>query len=161
MRRIFILVTLLLLLCGCGTSPEITWEDEPTDYRIIVEVRGAVAYPGFYEFSNEIYLYQLIDIAGGLTTSAAIDNLNMLQIIDKNQSIIIPDKDKEVSTALININFAGKELLMTLPRIGEAKANAIIEYRKKNGNFRSTSDLMKVSGIGEAIYQALKDFITV
>lgn len=60
----------------------------------------------------------------------------------------------------ISINTASKEDLMTLNGIGEAKANAIIEYRTQNGNFKKIEDIKNVSGIGDAIYEKIKNNIT-
>ena len=59
----------------------------------------------------------------------------------------------------ISINTATKEELLTLPDIGDSKANAIIEYRKKS-KFKSIEDIKKVSGIGDKLYDKIKDFIT-
>lgn len=61
----------------------------------------------------------------------------------------------------ININTASVDELDTLPGIGESTARKIIEYRQKNGNFRSISDIMKVSGIGTSKFDKIKDFITI
>ena len=61
----------------------------------------------------------------------------------------------------VSINTASKEELMTLSGIGEAKAGAIIEYREKNGNFASIEDIKNVSGIGDAIFEKIKDNITI
>ena len=81
-------------------------------------------------------------------------------------SIIYNEPSKEtvetvLGTTLININTAGINELMTLSGVGEAKAKAIIEYREMNGSFKSIEDIKNVSGIGEAAYQKIKDFITV
>ncbi len=64
-------------------------------------------------------------------------------------------------TNKININTASLEELKTLSGIGEAKAKSIIEYRTKNGNFKSIEDLLNVSGISETIYAKIKENITV
>ena len=61
----------------------------------------------------------------------------------------------------INLNTADKTELMTLPGIGESKADKIIEYRDKNGGFSSTEDLMLISGIKEGLYNKVKDKIFV
>lgn len=61
----------------------------------------------------------------------------------------------------ININTDNKDKLMTLNGIGSSKADAIIEYRNKNGNFKSTQDIINVSGISSTIYEKIKDNITV
>ena len=50
---------------------------------------------------------------------------------------------------------------MTLPGIGEAKANAIIEFRITNGPFTKIEDIMKVSGISQNVFNKIKDYITV
>jgi len=55
--------------------------------------------------------------------------------------------------AQININTAGVDQLSTLPGIGEKKALRIIEFRKKNGRFKKTRDIMKVKGIGEKTFK--------
>lgn len=61
----------------------------------------------------------------------------------------------------ININIATQDELMTITGIGEAKANAIIEYRKEHGNFDTIEDIMNVSGIGESLFAKIKNYITV
>lgn len=61
----------------------------------------------------------------------------------------------------ININTADKAALESLPGIGPAKADAIIEYRQKMGAFKTVSDLEKVPGIGEKTLEQLKDKVTV
>lgn len=70
-------------------------------------------------------------------------------------------KKEESNSKKININSATLEELQTLTGVGESKAEAIIEYREKNGNFEKKEDLMKVNGIGEALYEKIKDGITV
>ena len=61
----------------------------------------------------------------------------------------------------ININTATSAELQVLPRIGEKVAQKIIDYRKENGKFKSTTDLLKIKGIGEKIFDLIKDRITV
>ena len=56
-------------------------------------------------------------------------------------------------TGQININTAGVDQLSKLPGIGKKKAERIISFRKKNGRFRKTRDIMKVKGIGEKTYK--------
>ncbi len=73
----------------------------------------------------------------------------------------VPDASGSTETARININTASAEELMLLPGIGEARARAIIDYREACGGFQSGEELMEVSGIGQKIYDGLKDCITV
>ncbi len=63
--------------------------------------------------------------------------------------------------AAVDINTATAEQLETLPGIGAAKAKAIVDYRGKNGPFKSTQDLTRVPGIKEGTYARLKDEVSV
>lgn len=62
---------------------------------------------------------------------------------------------------LVNINKAAKEELMTLPGIGESKADAIIAYRQENGDYKNIEELMQISGIKEGVYSKISEYITV
>lgn len=86
--------------------------------------------------------------------------------IDRNDDIVQSEKNEndekiESSSSLININTASVVELMSLDGIGESKAKAIIEYRDINGDFENILDIKNVSGIGESIYEKIKDYITV
>ena len=72
-----------------------------------------------------------------------------------NNDIVASEVDTKIS-----INTANIELLMTLPGIGEAKAKSIVEYRENKGNFTTIQDIMNVSGIGEALFEKIKNYIT-
>jgi competence protein ComEA len=61
-----------------------------------------------------------------------------------------------LALAVVNINSASEKQLAELDGIGPAKAKAIIDYRKKNGPFKSTEDLKKVNGVGDATYDKIK-----
>ncbi len=69
--------------------------------------------------------------------------------------------DSNNQSGIININNATTEQLMTLEGVGESKAKSIIEYREKNGQFNKIEDIMNVDGIGEALYNKIKNHITV
>lgn len=61
----------------------------------------------------------------------------------------------------ININTSSLEELMTIPKIGESKAKDIIKYREENGGFKSIEELKNISGIKDATYDAIKEYIKV
>lgn len=61
----------------------------------------------------------------------------------------------------ININLAGKTEITTLYRIGDVTAKRIMDYRIKNGNFKSIEEIKKVKGIGDGIYEKIKGRITI
>ncbi|HAA24554.1 MAG TPA: competence protein ComEA [Ruminiclostridium sp.] len=71
----------------------------------------------------------------------------------------VPDTAEAVSK--ININTADAESLMSLKGIGAVKADAIIEYRRQNGPFKSIEEIMNVKGIKKATFEKIKDSITV
>lgn len=65
-----------------------------------------------------------------------------------------------VSDVPVDLNTAALDDLTALPGIGEAKAQAILDYRREHGPFRRVEDVMKVKGIGEGIFQQLEPYIT-
>ena len=80
----------------------------------------------------------------------------------KNDACIMDNisNDNSKQNSIISINTATKEQLQTLPGVGEAKAQSIIEYRNKNGLFAKIEDIKNVSGIGEALFEKIKNNIT-
>lgn len=70
-------------------------------------------------------------------------------------------EEDTIENGLVNINSAGKEQLMTLNGVGESKAKAIIEYREKNGEYQIIEDIKNVPGIGDSLFEKIKDQITV
>ena len=96
----------------------------------------------------------------------AITNANTISVnIRDNESTTSFVASSETSSSqrveLININTASEDLLCEIDGIGSTLAQRIIEYRETNGNFTCVEDLMKVKGIGEAIFGKMKPFITV
>ena len=78
---------------------------------------------------------------------------------DAGQNILVSDGSS--STLVININSATQTDLETLPGIGSSTASKIIDYRTKNGKFKKIEDLMNISGIGEAKFNNIKDYISI
>lgn len=82
-------------------------------------------------------------------------------VSDKNNNTNVEENKNEAEGSnKVSLNNASKEELMTLSGIGESKALAIIEYRSKNNGFKVLEDIMNVSGIGESLYNKIKDNIT-
>ena len=154
--------------------------------KVTVDIKGMVNNPGVYEIDVGKRINDVIVLAGGLREEADTSNINLAKVVTDEMAIIIYSKEevlekykKEVcvcdcsyitndacindtsDNTLVNINTASKEELMSLPGLGEAKAKEIIEYREKNGNFKLIDDLMNVSGIGEAVFAKIKDYITI
>ena len=173
MKKLLYIVILLLLLknilllCSCDNN-EINFDFSDEDVENIeyclIDLRGEVMYPGIYKVKVGSLINDVIKLAGGFTDEANIDNINLVSEISKNMKIVIPSKNLSSNTDtinLINLNSATLQVLMTIPKIGEAKAKAIISYREENGGFKNIEELMNVSGIGESLYEAIKIYVTV
>ena len=153
-------------------------EDKTTVATIIyVDVKGEIHHPGVYQMKAESRVKDLIEAAGGFTPLADDQKLNLAQLLEDQMVIIVPKKGEEVNSELdqaptsqkkevgkegkVNINTATVEELKTLKGIGEKKAEAIIEYRKKNGSFKNKEELMKVRGIGKKLYESFQERVIV
>ena len=159
-----------------NTSNETNNKDEKTedkhDEKIFVDVKGAVKHPGVFETTKDKRVKDLIEEAGGLLDDADTSTLNLSQKV-KDQMVIYVlkhgEKPKQISdggssssnTDVININTANKEQLMKISGVGKTKAEAIISYREKNGDFKKKEDITKVRGIGKATFEKIKDKIEV
>ena len=77
---------------------------------------------------------------------------------DKNE---YNNENQREKTKLIDLNQATKEELMTIPGIGDAKAQLILDYRQDNGGFHTIEDVMNIRGIKQGLFQKMKDYITV
>ncbi len=78
--------------------------------------------------------------------------------------LLLPSQGQAVqktSEKKVNINTASLTELQELPRIGEKVAQRIIDFRKENGKFKKIEEIMKVQGIGEKVFNQIKDRITV
>lgn len=73
----------------------------------------------------------------------------------------VSNETEKGDLGVVNINTASLDELLTLTGIGESKANAIIEYRESFGRFTIKEDIMNVDGIGESLYEKIKERITV
>lgn len=89
------------------------------------------------------------------------DEINDACISKEENTTKKEENDNKTISGKVSINTASKEELMTLSGIGEAKAKAIIEYRNKEGSFKTIEDIKNVSGIGDSIYEKIKDNITI
>lgn len=145
--------------------------------EVEVYICGAVKNAGVYTLEEGMRLHDLLDLCGGALEDADLEAVNLARVVADGEKVYILNKkeakklnqnqetDKAAMTSKtdnrININTALKEALMTLPGIGEAKAESIINYRESIKPFEDISDIMKIEGIKEGIYNKLKDKITI
>ncbi len=129
----------------------------------VVEVKGEVNRPGLYIVSSEARIGDVIELAMGFTENADTSNINLALKVEDGMQIIVYTYYVDTGEVknLVNINTAAVDELMKLPGIGEVKAKAIVEYRKKNGWFNDISELKNVSGISESLFEQIKELITV
>ena len=153
-----------------------------------VYICGEVQSPGVYTLPEGARIYEAVDLAGGFTAQAAESWLNLAEPVTDGMKLEVPSKAQvkdpawqaqsrstaagngaggsagssaSGQTALVNLNTASLEELMTLKGIGQARAEDIIRYRKEAGCFTKIEDIMKVPGIKDAAFQKIKDNITV
>lgn len=139
-----------------------------------VYICGAVKHPDVYQLLEGARIKDAVEKAGGFSKKADKNVINLAEKVTDGQQIYIPEEgsiasSEQVQTidnngntsTKIDLNTATKEQLMTLPGIGESKADAILAYREENGVFQTTEDLKKISGIKDGVFQKLKDLIIV
>ncbi|MDD4658043.1 MAG: ComEA family DNA-binding protein [Eubacteriales bacterium] len=129
---------------------------------LIVHVAGAVKSPGVYTLPAGSRIRDAIDAAGGPLPEADIHRLNLADILIDGRKVHVPimDNNPPEEDGLVNINTADAKELETLPNIGPARAQKIIEYRELHGPFSSIEEITKVSTIGPKIFESIKDLIT-
>jgi len=179
-RLFFVGVIVSFLLVGCGKvkytylseetettiqlDEEITVDDE--NKLVPVYVCGAVVSPGVYYISADAIKEAAIDAAGGFTEDASLTAVNLASDVISGEQIYVPTIEEaseslssNVSDGKIHINRATKEELMTLPGIGESKADAILLYREQVGGFQKLEDIMNIPGIKQGVYDQIKEHI--
>jgi len=102
---------------------------------------------------EEIYIDSCTNVGSSVITPD--DSTSSDDIIVSDDNV----ENAEIKDTKVSINNASKEELMTLNGIGESKAISIIKYREENGSFKSLEELKNVSGIGDAAYEKIKDYI--
>lgn len=184
--QIILCMILCFMMAGCGVPDKAlvlsleeseTVQEQPVNEDDVVQISvicvyvcGAVVSPGVVELPAGSRVADALSAVGGFTVEAGEDYVNLAARIEDGQKIYFPTK-AEVQTweaeqyrkenGIVNINTADKNGLMTLPGIGEARAEDIIAYRKSHGAFRRKEDLKNVSGIKDNMYEKLVDKIVV
>ena len=147
-----------------------------------VDIKGEVLHPGVYEFSCESRIQEVIKKAGGFTEEADETKINLAQKITDQMQMIVPnvhskqeggvtegnsEKGNTSNTTpsnskqgTVNINTATLEELQTIKGIGKKKAEAILQYRKEHGAFRTKEELLQVKGIGKKALEAIESQVT-
>lgn len=140
---------------------------------IYVQVSGAVAAPGVYKLPGGSRIFEAVELAGGVTEEADVSTLNQALVLSDGQMIYVyavgeertgqetGEAAGEPKDGRIDLNTATAEELMTLPGIGQSKAESIISWREENGAFESVEDILNITGIKEGVFSKIKDHIKV
>lgn len=164
-------------------------EDEIKE--IVVHITGAVKKEGIVYLKEGDRIIDAIKKAGGETKNADLSQVNLAYVLADGQKIYIPNKNERIDefiieagtgttanlsqantgatknagnntvTSKVNINTADEVELDSLPGIGPSIAKKIVDYRNENGKFNNIEDIKNVSGIGDAKYEDIKNYITV
>lgn len=145
---------------------------------LFVHVLGAVARPGLYEVASGSRVMDAVAAAGGFSATADPGGVNLARELSDGEQLVVPavgdvpppsvvapgaggSTGGAASAGPIDLNSATVADLDTLPRIGPALAQRIIDWRDANGGFSSIDELREVSGIGEKTFESLQDLVTV
>jgi competence protein ComEA len=133
---------------------------------IYVHILGEVVRPGLYALHAGDRGVDAVAAAGGFTPAADPAALNLARPLDDGEQIVIPVLGEApapgaAADGRVNLNAADVAALDTLPGIGPAKAQGILDWREQNGRFTSVDDLLDVPGIGASTLERLRDLVTV
>lgn len=144
-----------------------------------VHAAGAVVQPGLYRLAPGARVADLLDAAGGPRADADLDRVNLAALLQDGERVFVPVAGQEVPPVAggqpaglsdgaagtpdvpLDLNSATLDQLDTLPGVGPATGQAILDERERRGGFRSVEDLLEVRGIGEAKLAGLRDLVRV
>lgn len=153
------------------TTSAAVHENTTEQTTIVVYITGEVGKPDVYSMPLGSRVKDIIEKAGGFTDKADISELNLARRLTDGEKIVVnniddkvdktPDLGENIKSDIVNINSADEEALKKLDGIGDELAANIIEYRNKYGAFTSVEEIREVEGIGNTIFEKIKDRITI
>jgi competence protein ComEA len=133
---------------------------------IYVHVAGAVKSPGIYQLDSGSRVYDAVLAAGGFTSKANQASVNMARALNDGEQLLVSSGasgavfEGSPASTLISLNQASASELEELPGVGPALAGRMIDWRTANGGFKAKEDLLNVAGIGDKLFAAVKDLVT-
>lgn len=183
-RRLFLFVFVFAMTIGAilislnsakpyeSTSESVTIEEPSSSIEepsVFVHVVGEVEKPGIYIVANRARVFDAIIAAGGFTKSADQSTVNLAREVSDGEQVVVmaagaqsgsATAQTSAQTALISLNRASQLELEALPGVGPTLAGRMIDWRSANGGFKKKEDLLKVSGIGNKMFDGMKDLVT-
>lgn len=146
--------------------------------EVLVHVLGAVSVPGLVSLASGARVMDAIAAAGGLADDADLSGVNLARPVSDGEQLSVPRVGEVVlppaaagtagaaaaaraPSATVNLNTATQADLETLPRIGPTLAARILDWRTTNGRFTAATELLAVTGIGQKLFDGLKDHVTI
>ncbi len=175
----FLVLAAALLALGSGLAASALIDSHPRGiefgYRsglpegspIRVQVSGAVANPGVYELREGDRVVDAVAAAGGPSSQADLGALNLARRVRDEERLEVPAGATGTAAAALpagarlDINTATEKQLDALPGIGEAYSRRIVDSRRVDGPYKSTRDLVDRKVIPLALYEDIRDRITV
>jgi competence protein ComEA len=143
-----------------------------TPAPIRVYVSGAVLHANVYDLSPDSIAQDALAAAGGASDDANLDAINLARPLADGDQVYVPHVGEAVTPipqeggqavpaagGPVNINTADQAALESLPGIGPALAQRVIDYREANGPFASIEDIQNVSGVGPSTFEGFRDLI--
>lgn len=152
-------------------TPQPSPERAPTPHPLRVYVSGAVRRPDVYVLAQDSIVKDALSAAGGPADDADLDRINLALVVADGQHVYVPrlgegnppvqpPANRVLTMGKVNVNLADLAELESLPGIGPAIAQRIIDYRQSHGPFTRVEEIMDVSGVGPATFEAVRDLIT-
>ena len=161
-------------------APEPATPPEEETRTIVVHIVGEVHNPGVFTLPYGSRVDDIVQMAGGGTAYADLSRINLAAFLRDAMQIRIPAFGEDyddlfvydepaggaqapgvTASGLVNVNTASLVELQTLPRIGPAMSQRIVDFRETHGNFATVDELINVPGIGTATLEGLRSLVTV
>ena len=169
---------------NAGAQEKSVEESKKADDVIYIHIVGEVRNQGVVTLNKGQRIMDAIEKAGGVTEEADLSKVNLAFVLSDGQKVKIPSVNDEAGSGeefvtagggynvvqggsggsvgvKVNINNASQTELETISGVGPSLAAKIINYREKNGKFRSIEELKNISGIGDSKFEGMKDFVEI